>query len=83
MECSLHAVIKDKQLSRDAKIESFTFDTSVEANQIVRSQPELSGMAYSFVVYPWADGEAMAALVPAIVVSQGATRRVDPMEIMA
>ncbi len=30
-------------------------------------------MAYSFVVYPWADGEAMAALVPTIVVSQGAT----------
>lgn len=64
---------KDNQLSSDAKIESFTFDTSVEANQIVRSQPELSGMAYSFVVYPWADGEAMAALVPTIVVSQGAT----------
>ena len=28
-------------------------------------------MAYSFVVYPWADGEAMAALVPTLVVSQG------------
>lgn len=70
---TLSSCSKDTKLNGDAKIESFTFDTSVEANQIVKSQPELSGTAYSFVVYPWADAEAMSKLVPTIVVSKGAT----------
>lgn len=61
-----------KKLSSEAAITSFVFDTSVEANSIVTSQPVISGNAITFTVDGLADAEDIDALVPTIEVSQGA-----------
>lgn len=61
-----------KKLSREAAITSFVFDTSVEANSIVTSQPVISGNTITFTVDGLADAEDIDALVPTIEVSQGA-----------
>lgn len=61
-----------KKLSNEAAITSFVFDTSVEANSIVTSQPVISGNTITFTVDGLADAEDIDALVPTIEVSQGA-----------
>lgn len=61
-----------KKLSSEAAITSFVFDTSVEANSIVTSQPVISGNTITFTVDGLADAEDIDALVPTIEVSQGA-----------
>lgn len=61
-----------KKLSSEAAIMSFVFDTSVEANSIVTSQPVISGNTITFTVDGLADAEDIDALVPTIEVSQGA-----------
>ena len=61
-----------KKLSSEAAITSFVFDTSVEVNSIVTSQPVISGNTITFTVDGLADAEDIDALVPTIEVSQGA-----------
>ena len=62
-----------EELSQEAKITSFTFDTSIEANSIVTSQPVIEGNNISFTVSHDATSEQLSALVPTITVSENAT----------
>ena len=64
---------ENPELRKDAIITSFTFDNSVEANKIVTSQPVIAGNQISLVVDGMADAMDIAALVPTIKVSEGAT----------
>ena len=59
--------------SSEAQITAFTFDTSVEANSIVTSQPVIEGNNISFTVSHDATSEQLSALVPTITVSENAT----------
>ena len=61
-----------KKLSSEAAITSFVFDTSVEANSIVTSQPVINGNTITFTVDGLADAEDIDVLVPTIEVSEGA-----------
>lgn len=63
----------EQPASKDAEIISFTFDTSVEANSIVTSQPVTEGNAITFTVSSDATDEQLSMLVPTITVSEGAT----------
>ena len=62
-----------EELSQEAKITSFTFDTSIEANSIVTSQPVIEGNTITFTVSYDATDTLLSSLVPAITVSEGAT----------
>ena len=62
-----------EELSSEAEIVSFTFDTSVEANSIVTSQPVINGNSISFSVGSDATVQQLSALVPTITVSENAT----------
>lgn len=62
-----------EELSTEAEIKTFTFDTSVEANGIVTSQPSIQGNTISFTVSFNASDAQLAALVPTITVSENAT----------
>ena len=59
--------------SSEALITAFTFDTSVEANSIVTSQPVINGNSISFSVGSDATVQQLSALVPTITVSENAT----------
>lgn len=61
------------ELSKEAQITSFTFDTSIEANSIVTSQPVIEGNTITFTVSASATDTLLSALVPTITVSEGAT----------
>ena len=62
-----------EELSSEAEIVSFTFDTSVEANSIVSSQPVINGDSITFSVSSDSVSERLSALVPTITVSENAT----------
>ena len=62
-----------EELSSEAEITSFTFDTSVEANSIVTSQPVINGDSITFSVSSDSVSERLSALVPTITVSENAT----------
>lgn len=67
-----------EKLSSEAEITSFTFDTSIEANLIVTTVPVVNSVdgTIAFNVKADATDAQLAALVPTITVSEGAT--VDP-----
>ena len=69
----LSACKQVEELSKEAEITSFTFDTSVEANSIVTSQPVINGNSISFSVGSDATVQQLSALVPTITVSENAT----------
>lgn len=58
--------------SSEANILSFTFDTSVEANAVVISQPVIDE-ANATITFRVEEGSSVSALVPTIEVSAGAT----------
>lgn len=62
-----------EELSSEAEIVSFTFDTSVDANSIVTSQPVINGDSITFSVSSDSVSERLSALVPTITVSENAT----------
>ena len=62
-----------EELSSEAEIVSFTFDTSVEANSIVSSQPVINGDSITFSVSSDSVSGRLSALVPTITVSENAT----------
>ena len=62
-----------EELSSEAEIVSFTFDTSVDANSIVTSQPVINGDSITFSVNSDSVSERLSALVPTITVSENAT----------
>lgn len=62
-----------EELSQEASITSFTFDTTNEANSIVTSQPAIEGNTITFTVCYDATPEQLSSLVPTITVSEGAT----------
>ena len=62
-----------EELSSEAEIVSFTFDTSVDANSIVSSQPVINGDSITFSVSSDSVSERLSALVPTITVSENAT----------
>lgn len=62
-----------EELSSEAEIVSFTFDTSVEANSIVSSQPVINGDSITFSVSSDSVSERLSALAPTITVSENAT----------
>lgn len=62
-----------EELSQEASITSFTFDTTNEANSIVTSQPAIEGNTITFTVSYDATPEQFSSLVPTITVSEGAT----------
>ena len=62
-----------EELSSEAEIVSFTFDTSVDANSIVTSQPVINGDSITFSVSSDSVSEQLSALVPTITVSENAT----------
>ncbi|HIR71910.1 MAG TPA: PCMD domain-containing protein [Candidatus Coprenecus pullicola] len=62
-----------EELSSEAEIVSFTFDTSVEANSIVTSVPVINGDSITFSVSSDSVSERLSALVPTITVSENAT----------
>ena len=62
-----------EELSSEAGITAFTFDTSVGANSIVTSQPSIQGNSITFTVSFDASEAQLAALVPTVTVSEGAT----------
>lgn len=62
-----------EELSSEAKIVSFTFDTSVDANSIVTSLPVINGDSITFSVSSDSVSERLSALVPTITVSENAT----------
>lgn len=62
-----------EELSSEAEITSFTFDTSVEANSIVSSQPVINGDSITFSVSSDSVSGRLSALVPTITVSENAT----------
>ncbi len=59
--------------SSEAKILSFTFDKSVEANSIVKGEPVMMGSNITFSVGSDVAKEQLKALVPTITVSEKAT----------
>lgn len=59
--------------SAEAKILSFTFDKSVEANSIVRGEPVITGTNIMVSVVSEATDQQLKALVPTILVSEKAT----------
>ena len=63
---------EDPVLNTEAAITAFTFDTSVEANKIVTSQPVINGNEITFTVDGLADALEIDALVPTVTVSKGA-----------
>ena len=69
----LSACKQVEELSKEAEITSFTFDTSVEANSIVSSQPVINGDSITFSVSSDSVSEQLSALVPTITVSENAT----------
>ena len=69
----LSACKQVEELSKEAEITSFTFDTSVEANSIVSSQPVINGDSITFSVSSDSVSERLSALVPTITVSENAT----------
>ena len=69
----LSACRQVEELSKEAEITSFTFDTSVEANSIVSSQPVINGDSITFSVSSDSVSEQLSALVPTITVSENAT----------
>ena len=69
----LSACRQVEELSKEAEITSFTFDTSVEANSIVSSQPVINGDSITFSVSSDSVSERLSALVPTITVSENAT----------
>lgn len=62
-----------EELSKEASITSFIFDTTNEANSIVTSQPAIEGNTITFTVCYDATPEQLSSLVPTITVSEGAT----------
>ena len=62
-----------EELSSEAEIVSFTFDTSVDANSIVTSLPVINGDSITFSVSSDSVSERLSALVPTITVSENAT----------
>lgn len=74
----LSACKPTEKLSSEAEITSFTFDTSIEANLIVTTVPVVNSVdgTIAFNVKADATDDQLAALVPTITVSEGAT--VDP-----
>ena len=62
-----------EELSSEAEIVSFTFDTSVDANSIVTSQPVINGDSITFSVSSDSVSGRLSALVPTITVSENAT----------
>lgn len=62
-----------EELSAEAEITAFTFDTSVEANSIVTSQPVIQGNSITFTVSSDASDAQLAALIPTVTVSEDAT----------
>lgn len=74
----LSACKPTEKLSSEAEITSFTFDTSIEANLIVTTVPVVNSVdgTIAFNVKADATDAQLAALVPTITVSEGAT--VDP-----
>lgn len=62
-----------EELSSEAEIVSFTFDTSVDANSIVTSLPVINGDSITFSVSSDSVSERISALVPTITVSENAT----------
>ena len=69
----LSACRQVEELSKEAEITSFTFDTSVEANSIVSSQPVINGDSITFSVSSDSVSERLSALVPTITVYENAT----------
>ena len=62
-----------EELSSEAEIVSFTFDTSVDANSIVTSQPVINGDSITFSVSSDSVSGRLSALVPTSTVSENAT----------
>ena len=58
-----------EELSSEAEIVSFTFDTSVDANSIVTSQPVINGDSITFSV----NSDSVSERLSALVVSENAT----------
>ncbi len=59
--------------SSEAKITSFVFDTSNQANKIVTSQPVIDGTNITFNVSDEATAEQLMSLLPTITISDKAT----------
>ena len=59
-----------EELSKEASITSFIFDTTNEANSIVTSQPAIEGNTITFTVCYDATPEQLSSLVPTITVSE-------------